>query len=61
MSSLDKTQIYIRFVQQEPPPKSGAGCVRGDFQARFCERLGVKFPLSTRSHHVVQQVNMEIF
>jgi len=22
--------------------------VRGDFQARFCERLGVKFPLSTR-------------
>ena len=23
--------------------------MRGDFQARFCERLGVKFPLSTRS------------
>jgi len=26
--------------------------VRGDFQARFCERLGVKLPLSTRPLNV---------
>ena len=29
--------------------------VRGDFQARFCERLGVKFPLSTRSQTVTSK------
>jgi hypothetical protein len=27
--------------------------VRGEFQARFCERLGVKLPLSTRSPTVM--------
>jgi hypothetical protein len=27
--------------------------VRGDFQARFCERLGVKFPLPTRLRDVI--------
>jgi len=25
----------------------------GDYQVRFCERLGVKFPLSTRQKTVV--------
>ena len=25
----------------------------GDYHVRFCERLGVKFPLSTRHNHVV--------
>ena len=28
------------------------GRVRGDFQTSFCERLGVKHPLSTRPQHV---------
>ncbi len=28
--------------------------VRGDFQARFCERLGAKFPLPTRLSGVVR-------
>jgi len=27
--------------------------VRGDFQARFCERFRVKFPLPTRRRDVV--------
>lgn len=34
---------------EEPPTKSGAGSVMGDYQARFCERLGVKRK-STRPH-----------
>ena len=34
--------------QEEPPLKSGAGCVKGDFQARFRENVRVKFPRVTR-------------
>jgi hypothetical protein len=32
--------------------------VRGDFQARFCERLGVKFPLPTRLATVMRKNKM---
>jgi len=34
--------------QEELPQKNGTGCVKGDFQARFRENLGVKFPGVTR-------------
>jgi hypothetical protein len=34
--------------------------VRGDFQARFCERLGVKFPLPTRLLNVGFNNNKQI-
>jgi hypothetical protein len=34
---LNFSEPSMRYSQ-----KNGAGYVRGDFQARFCERLGVK-------------------
>ena len=34
--------------QEEPPLKSGAGCVKREFQARFRENVRVKFPCVTR-------------
>ena len=34
--------------QEQPPLKSGAGCVKGDFQARFRDNVRVKFPCGTR-------------
>jgi len=34
--------------QEEPPLKSGAGCVKREFQARFRENVRVKFPRVSR-------------
>jgi hypothetical protein len=31
----------------------------GDYHVRFCERLGVKFPLSTRPQNVMLRYNVE--
>jgi len=47
--------------QEEPPLKSGAGCVKGDFQARFRENVRVKFPRVTRlAATLVTTINIEI-
>jgi hypothetical protein len=34
--------------------------VMGDYQARFCEKLGVKLPLLTRPANVMGKVNRTI-
>jgi len=35
-------------LYNKSPRKIGAGCVMGDYHARFCERFEVKFLLRTR-------------